>query len=268
MKKIRDGLWLWGQTAGTHTIFPENIFNMPGVSRMTPLEGCVYFDISNICRTVMDGKPVPPYDQEMLPLEKLNKVVWSVVGSCDSELYKNGGNDIDEILRLSNKYENIVGGILDDILNETRIDIYTPDIIKQYADKLHNNGKRRLDLWTVIYEHELLKKYVPYLESCDVFSFWTWHGGQHLPQLEENIYKLKELYPNKPVCVGVYMWDYGARKPLADEIMQHQLDVVYKLMKNKIIEGAIFCSNAIADIGIKAVDITKKWIEEHGYEEI
>lgn len=268
MAKLRDKLWLWGQTAGTHTIFPENIFNLPGVSRMTPLEGCVYLGIPNMCRTVMDGKPVPPYDQEALPLEKLNKVVWSIVGSCDSERYKNGGDDIDEVIRMSEKYDNVVGGILDDILNETRINVYTPKIIEGYADRLHNSGKRPLDLWIVIYEHELEEWAMPYLNACDVATFWTWHA-KHLVDLEPNVRKLRKMFKgNKPILVGLYMWDYGGRKELPNEWMQHQLDCVYKLLKEKTIDGVIFCSNCIADIGIHAVDMAKIWIEKHGNEEI
>ena len=64
------------------------------------------------------------------------------------------------------------------------------------------------------------------------------------------------------------MYDYGGRKQLTDEQMRGQLDHAYRLLKAGEIKGIIICSNCIADIGLKACDIMKEWIDEHGDEEI
>ena len=264
MEKFKERLWLWGQSAGTHTIFPENIFKLPKCSRMTPLEGCVYLGIPNVCRVVMAGQPqISKFEQEMIPLEPLDKVVWSIVGDCSTE-HLGGNEELEEVLRLAEKNENIVGGVLDDILSANRREIFTPERLQGYAQKLHA-AKRPLELWAVLYEIQLEDWIKPYLASCDVITFWTWHG-KSLECLEENICKVKEMFPDKKVMAGVYMWDYGELQPLPNECMQKQLDCVYKLIKDRTIEGAIICSNCIADIGLETVKITRDWIKEHGEE--
>ena len=46
------------------------------------------------------------------------------------------------------------------------------------------------------------------------------------------------------------MWNYGKNKPLTMDQMKFQLDRYYHWLKKKNIEGIIFCSNCIADIGL------------------
>jgi hypothetical protein len=64
------------------------------------------------------------------------------------------------------------------------------------------------------------------------------------------------------------MWNYGESKPLSNKEMQDQLDCYYRHIKNGDIEGIVLCSNCIADIGLEAVDITRRWLDKVGEEEI
>jgi hypothetical protein len=45
MDDLADRVWLWGQTPGTHHRVER--FNLPGVNRMTPIQGCEFFGIRN-----------------------------------------------------------------------------------------------------------------------------------------------------------------------------------------------------------------------------
>jgi hypothetical protein len=89
-----------------------------------------------------------------------------------------------------------------------------------------------------------------------------------LPSLDQNIRKVLDKTPDKRHLVGCYMWNYGERKPLRAETMKFQCEKYYDWMKKGWIEGIIFCSNCICDIGLEAVDWTKKWIARIGEEEI
>ena len=87
-----------------------------------------------------------------------------------------------------------------------------------------------------------------------------------LPHLERNLAKVRSLAPGKRYFAGVYMWDYGAGKPMTAEEMRRQCEVCYDLIRAGKLEGMIFSSNCIADLGLEAVEWTRKWIREKGEE--
>ena len=259
--KLRERIWLWGQTAGSHHNLPDGNepYKLPGENKMTPAEGARFFGISNICRVVMGGKPALPWDKEAEDIAEFENVVWSVIGSGGSGDH----NTLEEVLRLRKTHKNIVGGILDDFFNERRMAIYTPQVLAEIRSKL-----APLPLWSVLYEHELDERRRHYIAEVDKVSFWTW-WGDHLADFEENFAKVKDLTEGKKdILLGIYMYDYGGRKQLTDEQMKGQLAHAYRLLKSGEIKGIIICSNCIADIGLKACDIMKEWIDEHGDEEI
>lgn len=75
---IRDDFWLWGQVPNSHHEEGNNIYNLPGVNKMTPIEGAKFFGIKNICMVVMEDKPaVEEFPRMADELSSLDKVVWS-----------------------------------------------------------------------------------------------------------------------------------------------------------------------------------------------
>lgn len=269
MAKMRDYFWLWGQDAGTHHYVgakKENVWKLPGENRMGPVEGANYMGIRNICRVVMGGKPEIPFDAESEKLKNMNEVVWSAIGDSSSTSNALDKSTVDEVIRQAEKYPNITGAILDDFFtNPDNNAVYVPRIsfndMKIMRDKLHNFSKRKLDLWVVWYEYELDYDIQDYLELCDVVTFWTWKGS-NLAFLDKNIQKVVTRTPGKRRLAGCYMWNYGECKPLTIEEMKFQCERYYDWIKKGWIEGIIFCSNCICDIGLESVEWTKKWIAE------
>lgn len=261
MTKLRDKLWLWGQTEGSHHV--NNAFEIPGQSRMTALEGAVYFGIPNMCRVVMAGLPKPPFDRDAMVLDRLKNVVWSIIGDCSSghEMYT------DEIIRLAEKYPNICGIIMDDFFTETRMKLFTPEYLQEIKATVKERAPRPLPLWGVIYTQELTEERRAHLAECDKITMWTW-CAENLPKLEENYAKLRALWSGEEIYAGCYMWDYGRHKEMPEDLMQLQLDTYYKWLKEGKIAGMILCSNCCADVGLKTPDMARAWIEEHGDEEI
>ena len=258
---LKENIWLWGQVPNSHHEEANNLYNLPGVNKMTPAEALDYFDIQNSCMIVMENKPAPPFDPWADALKGAKKVAWSILGSGGSERNNNGGSDIDEVLKLVEKYDNIVAGVADDFMRPERMAVYTPEVVAGFRDTLHNKAARKLDFWTVIYEHEINDNAKPYLDVFDVVSMWTW-CAKNLKDLDENYNKLKKYLKDQPVMAGCYMWDYGDHRPMTMDNMKMQLDKYANWYEQGKIDGMILCSNCIADLGIDTVEYTKEWISK------
>ncbi len=262
-QKLKDNFWLWGQTAGSH--HENNDYNLPGVNRMNPREGCDFLGIEKCLRVSMGSfGPVPPFDEDAEKIKDLKEVVWSAIGADNR--HHNNQSDIDEVLRMATIYPNVSGAVLDDFFSVLPAK-HSVDSVQAIADKLHNFPKRRLNLWLVWYTHQLDINIDPYLGSMDVITLWTWNGSD-LPGIDSNVRKLIGKTPGKRRLIGVYMWNYGERKPLSMDQMKFQLDRCYHWLKEGSVEGLVFCSNAIADLGLDTVEYTRKWILEIGNERI
>ncbi|MDD6309093.1 MAG: hypothetical protein PUB07_07090 [Clostridia bacterium] len=255
--KLRDKLWLWGQTPNLHHIY--NLYGLPGVNYMTPLEGALYFGIPNMCRVEIGGWPEAPFEQEAMVLDHMQNVVWGVRPN-DPEM-------LDAVIEVGGDHPNIRAAILDDFFSDTKLAKQPPSAIADLREKLHTAGKRPLDLWSVLYCTELYENRIPYIKECDAITFWT-IDANYLPDLEKNFKKARAICGDKPLYCGMYMWDYDNKRHIPLSLMQYQVDVLYHLLKIGQIEGIILCSNCVGDIGLEAVTFMRNWIKTHGDEEI
>jgi len=264
MPKVIDRLWTWGHEAGSH----NNAYGLKGTSRMTPAEGAFYLGVPNLLMVRYNRKPAPPFDQHALALSPLRRVVWSIVGA--------GGlteaREIDAVLGLAERFPNICGVIMDDFFKERpledgRIAVYTAEELKSMRERLFVKG-RRLDLWVTLYTHNLdLPGLRECLDQCDVITYWTWHASD-LPRLEENFEKLEDLTPFSRKALGCYMWDYGDGRPMPISSMRHQCELGLRWLREERIEAMIFLASCICDLGIDAVEWTRRWILRVGEEEL
>lgn len=267
--KLRDKLWVWGQDAGSHHNTTQgNIWKLEGENKLGPVDGAEYLGIPNCCRVVMNGKPMPPFDDEADKLDSFNNVIWSIIGDGGS-VRNNDETDLEEIVRIAAEHTNVCGAIMDDFMNEKRLAIFTPEKLHEMRDRLHTAiPGRELKLWNVVYCNEFADKLKDWFDEIDGATIWEWYSEEIL-KLEENYKYLKGLIgEDKPVMAGCYLYDYGNCCPMPMDLMKLQLDTFYKWLKEGYIQGIVFCSNCVADIGLEAADYAKAWIAEHGDEEI
>ena len=265
-KTLRDCFWLWGQSPGGHHAIQNNLWKLPGKNIMTPLEGACYLGIPNCCRVVIGNDPKPPFDQYSMALVTMQQVVWSILGAAESN---HAGLDLDEVLRQASMFPNITGGVLDDFFTQED-GTFRPRMsiaeLRNAHERLHANA-RPLDMWIVVYEYQLDKPVAEHLNECDVVTFWTWKGSE-LAHLDRNFDRVKKMTPGKRRLAGCYMWDYGDAKPLTLGDMKLQCEKYLQWMRSGDIEGIIFCSNCIADIGLETVEWTRNWIKTVSDEKI
>ncbi len=264
MTTVQDTFWIWGHDAGCHNIAYPCI---PGVNKMGPVEGAQYLGIPNCCRVAFAGKPEPPFDEETERLRWFKQVVWSIVGDASSKRNDNGGNDLEEVLRQAAKFPYVTGGIMDDFFRpKTKDARMSVEELAVVADRLHS-APRPLSLWVVYYAMLFDIDYSRWLELVDVVTFWSW-TSRHLAEAETNLNRIVDMTPGKKHYAGCYLFNYGEHKEMSPEEMQTQLDLYLKLLRQKRIDGVIVCSNTVADSGVKAVDVFRNWMKEHGRESL
>lgn len=260
--RIRDRLWIWAHEAGSY----GDSFNLPGRSRMAPVEAAMYLGVPNLIMVRYNGLPKPPYDPLAISFRPLQQVVWSIVGArglAEDE-------DRAEVLKLAKRFPNIGGVMMDDFFQAPEegktAAAFTFDQLRALRQQLEI-GRRRLDLWVVIYTHQLTEAVVPYLELCDVVTLWTWQADG-LANLESNFAKLEELLPGKRKVLGCYLWDFGTARAMSLDSMKQQCELGLAWLRAGRIEGMIFLASPICDLELEAVEWTRQWIAEVGDEAI
>lgn len=106
---------------------------------------------------------------------------------------------------LSLKYPNIIGGIADDLVVYLGRNYSLKDIMKtREALKKHND---KLDLYGVVYAHELDHENIPRLAPClDAVNLWLSRKSD-LAEFDLIIEKCLVQFPGKKIMLGVFMQD-------------------------------------------------------------
>ena len=128
---------------------------------------------------------------------------------------------------------------------------------------------RGLDFWCVLYNYQLDFDLEKYLDCFDGVTFWIW-GCDKIANMEEYLSKLFARTKDKPVMLGVYLWDYVdlGKQPMDSVAFEKQLARYFDLLEEKRIEGVIFCSSTVGDADLETNRILKKYIQERGQTEI
>lgn len=254
MDTLRDRLWIWGHLAGSHDQCIK-----PDRSAMSPLEGALYLGANNVFMISYAGSPTPPFDKYNRALGSLRQVKWSIVG--DSSSPENAGSlgATEEVIRQSKRFPNITGGMFDDFFNEKRLNLYPPSLLHTVRRRLHENN---LDMWGVLYDHQLHDPIEEHLELFDGISFWTW-DEQKLDRFEENYASFLEITRGKRRMLGCYPFNYSNNTQATVEKMDYQLNRYTRAMRDGEAEGIIFCSNTVCDQGYEAVEYAREWIKKN-----
>ena len=258
---VRDRFWLWGHPAGSH----NKNWNLPAPSRITPVEAAFYMSLPNMIHVRYYGDPEPPFQQFAIPFRALREVVWSLVGASGAT----DSREREAVLELAAENPNFSGVMMDDFFTgnkEGKLAALTVSELQRLQKRLKGGGKS-LDLWVVLYDHQLEDPVRGHLKQCDVVTFWTWKAAD-LRDLKPNFEKVEKLAPTTRKALGCYMWDYGEKKPLPVATMEKQCELGLEWLKQGRIDGMIFLASCICDLGLETVEWTREWIQKVGGEKL
>ena len=219
---------------------------------MTPAEAAFYLGVPNLFFIRSNGQPpLTEFDQWAIPFRPLKRVLWSLVGS--------GGQSVAEerkrALELPHRFPNIVGFIMDDFFHPDGSGALSPKELATLRKDLVVE-KRHLDLYVVLYTHQLHLPVQKHLEFCDKITLWTWNS-KDLKDLDGNFERLEKLAPRHGKLLGCYLWDYGAKAPMPVERMQRQCELGLKWLREGKLEGLTFLGNTTCDLELESVAWTR-----------
>lgn len=264
-RKIRDCFWLWGHGAGSHN--PD--WNLPAQSRISPLEAALYMNIPNLIRVRYGGESLPSDPQGRVPFRGLREMVWSIVGgggAHQAEELARHTEVVRETLELAPRLPNLTGVMMDDFFRGANSEDAVGGLsLAKLGDLRRRLAKPnpKLDLWVVLYSHQMSLPVKRHLESCDCLTFWTWKA-QDLQKLEESFGALEAIKAPAKKYLGCYMWDYGEKRPMPLEAMRRQCQLGLRWLQEGRIAGMIFLASCICDLELEAVEWTRQWIREVG----
>jgi hypothetical protein len=165
-------------------------------------------------------------------------------------------------LDLAAQFPNFSGVMMDDFFRydeaSGRIAVHSVEELEAIQSRLKTSD-RKLDLWVVLYNHQLEHPVEEHLAVCDVVTFWTW-TSENLGSLERNFQRVEEIAPSCRKVLGCYMYDYGNSKPMPVDLMKRQCDLGLQWLRHGRIEGMIFLASCICDLELETVEWTRQWI--------
>lgn len=257
-KLMRDLLWVWGNPEmtepGEHTLAT---FAQAG-----PAERAKLLGVPNV---VMAGTGLPNDQQQAEELSAsvahCARVVWEITpdgeGIGPPFVYRSRTAQIRE---LRDEFPNLVGVLLDD-MSTGKIDRgFKPEHIRAIRARL--GGKyRAVKVWGVVYTMSLDRPHIDdYIRELDVVNLWTWHA-RDVVDLEKNVARIEQVAPDKPIVLGLYLYDYGTGRRIPMDLLKTQCETALKLAHNKRIEGIVFLT---IDNDPEALEWTAEWIKKVG----
>ena len=256
-----EEFWMWGHHPDSFdraTSRGEG-YNLPKGRRIDMADACRQLGVDRCCVVRWTGLPEYPYDDYAGQFTNLSEFAWSVTDSGPETFEWK----CKEALRLADKYANLTTYFLDDFFcgENGQWKRHSPEEIRSFRDKVRvaaTPGR----LACVLYAdtNGVKAEYKPWLDVCDVISFWFWNG-KNLDTMRAKVGELRALVgKEKTVLLGIYLWDFGGRKPLTRAETSAQLETAGRLLDEGLVNGLIFHCTPLVDLGLESVDCARDWL--------
>ena len=257
---MKEKVWLWCHPTGAH----DGRWNLPD-SSATPMEALRYLDIENAIYVVFNNLPQPPFAPHVGGLKEARRLVWSIVGDSSSDRNDDRA-DLEPVLELVRDCPNLTGAITDDFFlpqpgadgEQARLSL---EELAGCRDAL-GRCEPALELWTVVYDMILGRPLKPYLDLCDVVTYWTWEA-RNLVDLEGNFAAVEAMAPDCRKLLGCYMWDYGSGgAEVPPELMEKQCRLAESWIDSGRIDGVIFLAGNLYGTRTAGIEYVRDWLAD------
>ena len=252
MMTIGDMIWVWGNPEmaqpGEHTYATY--------AQAGPAERARLLGAPNV---MMAGHGLPDDWDECV---RLTEQVKDLPGLA-WEIGADGGGSpfvytqrLKHVLALYDRYPHMSAVILDDMSTVARSKGFRPrhirDIRSQLAGKYAD-----IQIWGVVYTMSLPEDGIDdYMRQLDVILLPEWHGRK-VGDFEKHVADVERRFPEKPIILCTYLWDYGGGGPMTIDLLQQQFETALRLAHEGRVAGIEITT---IDNDEQAVKWTAEWI--------
>jgi hypothetical protein len=260
--RIRDLMWVWG-LAGVGTDGPHTSATF---AQASPAERSRLINVPSI---IMAGNGLPRNDEDAVEwtseVAHAPRLIWEI--ATDRE---EGGPPfvydvtVARVRRLAAAHPQIEGVLLDDMSSLGIDHGFKPAHIRSVRELLADTHEQ-VKVWGVVYTMNLDREAIAdYIRELDVISLWVWHA-KDIPQIADTVALLRNRFPDKPIVLGLYLYDYGGGQRMPLELLEQQCATALRLAHAGDIEGMVFLT--ITD-DADTVSWTANWVRQVGNEQV
>lgn len=237
VETVRDLLWVWGNPEMTE----EGAHTLASFVQAGPAERARLLCVPNV---VMAGKGLPASDEEAFKLAaevaSCSRIVWEIAPDKSSRAapftYEDAATRLAELVKA---HRQIEGVLLDDMSSVAIDHGFQPEHIRQLRALLAERCPGR-KVWGVVYTMNLGREHIEeYIRELDVINLWTWHA-RDLVDLEAHVAACQRRFPDKPIVLGLYLYDYGDGRRLPPDLLEAQCTTALRLLHERRIQGIVF----------------------------
>ncbi len=166
----------------------------------------------------------------------------------------------EKVARLARRFTNITGVYCDDLMGLMKRSKYGPEEFGKIRTAIRKLNPD-LKLWTVVYDHELPQAdfWAKMRPHIDIVSLWVWES-KNLGQMDEFVDRCRELFPDKPIVMGVYLRDYTKAAPIPADRVISQMEDIAKLIDQGKLAGYSILAAVLIDGHREQADAIRDFI--------
>ncbi|OHB76587.1 MAG: hypothetical protein A2W31_01995 [Planctomycetes bacterium RBG_16_64_10] len=242
---FRDVGWVW-EGQGIDPMVPPSIYGLGQGARYFGLARVNYLFHPNDVHAL---RLLQDYDEVTCDISKWRwewnadgRPVCTAVG--DPATVRSEG---EHVARLAKEFPNVTGVYCDDLLGLMRRFEYGP---QEFADirAAIRQVNPQIKLWTVVYTHEFEQAdfWTQMRPHIDVVTLWIW-DSQNIGHLRRYVDQCRQLFPEQPIVMGVYLRDYTKRAPIPVDQVLAQMQGIAELIKTGQLAGYSILAAVLID---------------------
>lgn len=242
---FRDRGWVW-EGQGLDPGVPPSIYGLG--------QGARYFGLSRVHYLFHPNDDhalclLADYDEVVCDISKWGWS-WNADGrpkctaKSDPATVQSEGENV---ARLAKRFPNVTGVYCDDLMGLMKRYKYGPKEFGTIRSAIRGLNPA-LDLWTVVYTHELEQAdfWDGMRPHIDVVTLWIWES-KNIGQMHDYVDQCCERFPDKPIVMGVYLRDYTKRAPVPVESVQGQMEGIADLIGQGKLAGYTILAAVLID---------------------